>query len=565
MINWRVYGKDTVASLLNQEELPGFFRKRFTVNPGEAAVIIRDGRVEEVYTQSRIQTAGLMDRILKFFKAESKVEVLFLTTSPFDFTFYFEVVAADREKVAGECKISLKTNPQKADKLLGLMAGKRALAADDIYHKINHEVVAKSMVHRITNKASNVFFASTNETDQIENKVSSELRTTLENWGLVFESFTVDWCMTDKMRVEVERKSLERIEEAKDFENRRTLMEMKRELDISRTRIENLNEIKMLEASGETELKDFYLTAELGRERMRDEARVNTAEIDARIQLIRAEADHKERLLRIETRKADEMAQLDIEDRRIKQKNEERLARIDTEDKEMWSMVKMQIEMVTAKHERQVEQRRQEIQAEFNRQQVQIDADYRQRRIKLEESMARMGMQERLIAQALSSGAADAGVIKTMLEESTKQEYATTSDAKVESVYTAEAAKHDLKTFKEAEDRERMHQVDMTKRSADMMRPAKQEPNWTVVAGIPVMGGQTGQSNIHVTIPSQSKETPVAKKEADAACPNCSADIKVGWKACPYCGQSLGKQKCSSCEGELESNWKACPNCGTAI
>lgn len=506
MINWRVYGDRTVAYLMDQEELPGLFSKEFLVGPGEAAVIIRDARVENVYTECRVKTAALMDRVLKFFRAESKVKALFLATTPFDFSFYIQGMAADRETVIGECKISLKVDPQKAWSILGLMAGKNVLAIDDVYQKIKHEIISKGLAALISREQSQDLLSSTETSSFVEKDVESQMRTTLENLGFVFDSFSIDWCLTEQMNIEVAEKSAQIEEESKDFENKRRLMDMERELQISRSRIQNLQEIKMLEAKGNTELKDFYLEAELGRDRMKDSARIDAAEIDARIQLIQADANHKEGLIRIEARKADEMARLDIEDREWKQKQAAKTAARKDEDDEMWEMVKMQIEMATSKHERLMAQRRKEIQAEANRQMVQIDADYQQRRTKLEESMARMDMQERLIAQAINTGAADAGVLKTMLEEATKQDYASINDEKVKVVFEADVAKN-------------------------MIQGAKQSPALQ----------DTGSNN----------------------CTSCGFTLQAGWKVCPACGNKLPEEgKCLSCGKVIDPVWKACPECG---
>ena len=52
--NWRVYGRDTVASQLARCDLPGFFQKKAVVGPGEAAIIVRDGEVYDIFTESKV-------------------------------------------------------------------------------------------------------------------------------------------------------------------------------------------------------------------------------------------------------------------------------------------------------------------------------------------------------------------------------------------------------------------------------------------------------------------------------------------------------------------------------
>jgi len=372
MINWRVYGDKTVACLLNQEELPGFFRKEISVGPGETAIVIRDGEIEAAYTQSRIRTAGLMDRILKFFKAQSRVDVLFLSASPFSFSFHVSAIAGDDEKVTCECNLSLRTDPENPDGIMGFLAGKKALAAADVYQKIQHEIITKGFSDLVQKNQSHDILATATLSHRIESSIQTSLKTTLSTWGLVFESFSMVWGQTEEIKTRIAVKEAKRIDQVKEFENRRRQMELARELAISKTRIQSLQEIKQLEATGQKELKEYYLEAVLGRNRMRDEARVGTAEIDASIRLIQAEAEHKEDLLRIETRKADEMTSLDVEDRRWRIKQEAKAGDLELEDKEMWGMVNMQIKMATEKHDRIMAARRQEIQADFNKTQARL-------------------------------------------------------------------------------------------------------------------------------------------------------------------------------------------------
>ena len=81
------------------------------------------------------------------------------------------------------------------------------------------------------------------------------------------------------------------------------------------------------------------------------------------------------------------------------------------------------------------------------------------------------GSIEKMAAQGV-----DGTTIKDIAKQYTMQRALDRSDAKVESAAQADAAMANLNTFKEAEERERRHQVDMTGQSAKMMDAAKQ--NW---------------------------------------------------------------------------------------
>ncbi len=50
------------------------------------------------------------------------------------------------------------------------------------------------------------------------------------------------------------------------------------------------------------------------------------------------------------------------------------------------------------------------------------------------------------------------------------------------------------------------------------------------------------------------------------SCPQCSAEVQPGWKACPMCGEPLPEMpSCHSCGAELQQGWKACPTCGNKV
>ena len=91
----------------------------------------------------------------------------------------------------------------------------------------------------------------------------------------------------------------------------------------------------------------------------------------------------------------------------------------------------MQTRMADSKHDREMSKRRQEISAEFDKTRADIEDRFNQRKLKLDESMARMGMMERLVSKGLDAGTSDADVLKTMLVQSTEQEYATTNEEMV--------------------------------------------------------------------------------------------------------------------------------------
>ena len=154
--------------------------------------------------------------------------------------------------------------------------------------------------------------------------------------------------------------------------------------------------------------------------------------------------------------------------------------------------------------------------------------------------------------------------MQSLQQEATKRQLGTVGGEAAEEFMKAEAAKHNINTYRDAEDRERKHQVDMTGQAAKMMESSKQNVPKYVGGG----GYGMGQQPVNVITVDQSKQGgQPAQQQASGKCPSCMADIQSGWKACPACGGSLGSQKpsCPHCGSETQAGWKACPSCGNAI
>src|SRR5262249_5127563 len=200
--------------------------------------------------------------------------------------------------------------------------------------------------------------------------------------------------------------------------------------------------------------------------------KVDAARVDASIREITLQVERHEAEARLEQRRAAEELRLDLEDRQFRQRHAARLAAIEASDQEMWAMGRVQIERATQKHERELARRRQEVEAEFRKLQADIEDRYQQRKLKLDESLARMRMIEGLVSQGLRTGQADASVLRTMLQQATEQEYATTGEAMVQARSEAQVAGQSLETFRAAQADERAHQRDMTALAADLIAPA---------------------------------------------------------------------------------------------
>jgi hypothetical protein len=481
-------------------------------------------------------------------------------------------LSADREVVQAACQMSLRVVESDIDNLAGLLRGKQALATWDIETMLRNEWFAKVLVPEIALHNASDLRGNRELTASIEKQTREALGATLKSCGFTLDNFSLNWGLTAQERAEIERRCSEREEQALEFAKTRKLAQMGRDQEIEKNRLGNLQELKIASAQGDQSLRDLLLAGDINRNLMVKNSHVDVALVDARIRDITLEVERKENVGRLEKRRAEEELRLDIEERQFRQANAARLAKMEGEDKEMWSMVKMQIEMATQKHERQMAVRRHESEENYRRMQTEIEDRFQQRKLKLDESMSRMGMMERLVAQGLSAGQADASVLKAMLEQSTEQEYATTTDEMVRARSAAKAAGNNLETFRLAQADERAHQVNMTHLSAQMMAAAKQ-PNASPGA-IPTMAPvqpvflHAVAPQAHLALPgSHPHQLPHTQVVGGVTCTGCGMGMQPQWKACPGCGQPSRQAmpKCHGCGGDVQPNWKACPACGTGL
>ena len=591
--NWRVYGSETVAAVLDKAELPGFYRDAI-VGPNEAALVIRNGRLEEVVTEVRLGALGFRDRLKGLIGRDSDVQVIFVDTSPFDLTFFLgestrgeqggfrqdqqstvqrgsnitmgaertggastaqgssvqsqldsasvaiEALTSDRQFVSAQIRLTFAIGIDDAESVARLLRGRTALAVADIAALIRDELISKVLVPMVARNRADELRGNKGLLSEISGATERELSTAAGLWGLTLHNFFLNWGVTDQERAEIEEARKRREEETAEFAHQRVIRERERGLDLERTRLNNLQELKVLDVRGGEELKEVYLNSEIDRAQLLDGQRVSVAGVDAQIRSIE---------MGIRREEADLQAEIDQRRKEMELENQRRQSQLRLEELEGQS----RLEMSELEHAVNLQSRRRE---ERHLQ------DLERERQRLDLSRERIRSQESIIARALDTGAADASVLRTLLEQSTDQEYAQTSDAMVQARSEAQAARYSLEVAREEQDRERSHQADMTRLSSDMMEASKQNPT-VVTPGLPFYGG------IHPAAPGNVTHVnnvpgPAAAPEAPASvCPSCATSVQGGAKFCPHCGSSMAAvPQCPGCKSSVEPSWKHCPNCG---
>ncbi len=427
---------------------------------------------------------------------------------------------------------------------------------------IRDELLAKVLVPKIAQYRADELRGNAGLLAELGQVTSQELQPTCGLWGLTLENFFLNWGLTEQEQAEIEQARARREEQAINFVHQLEVREMERGLELERTRLANLQEIKVLEARGDQELEDVYLAAEIDRDQLLDGQRVDTSKVDAQVRSIELDLQRQEANLKLETERQQADLQLGIQRREAQARIDELEAESRIEMSEMEHLVNLQSRRKAEKHLQELEMRRVDSDPDFTRRKQEQESQSARRRQDLDATLARMGMIERPVAQGLDAGVTDASVLRMMLEQSTEQEYAQTSDAKVEARSDAQAGRHSVEGLREEQDRERAHQAEMTRLASDMMEASKQTPSTLTPGQAESSPPQQQGPTINVTSVSGSPKAPATVP----MCFSCSAAIQPGWKACPQCGAAVSASpQCPNCQNTVEAAWKACPHCGTSL
>lgn len=618
-MNWRVYGPATVATVLDKSELPGFWRTA-VVGPDEMAIIVRDGKVAEIVTEARRSVSGLGDRIRGLFGLAPDVQVIMVNNAPFDLVFYLgeqvkgsrsasvstertrgmgavsngpdahetyeragsqvraeletsavivSALTADRQVIQAEIRMQVSVEIERAGLLTGLLRGRRSLATWDLAAEVRTGVIAKVLTPRIAQLRADELRGNQGLRVELEQALRQEVQQSADLWGMTLHDVSVAWGLTEQEVAEISQARGRREEEEIEFTHNRVVREMERQLDLNRTRVQNLQEIKALEARGEEELRDLYLASEINREQMLDGQKVAVAKVDAQIKIIELDVERQQQNLKLEQDRARGMLAVELQQAESDtsfaddlRRSELRVKELDDQSRremgEMEKLVLMKQKLSEQKHMQGMQRMKAESDHQFALRRQQVESDFARRKQDAEVSLQRLAVIERLLTQGMTAGSVNSGNIDTMLKQMTEQEYAQTSDAKVESRSRAQAAGNSVDLVRQEQDRARAQLADAMRMANEFTQSLKQPPSGQT----PAMTPPRGFDQTSVTVVTGQTGGPPAR------CPNCAYELRTGWRACPNCGTALlpvMERRCKECGTELQRDWKACPRCGAKV
>jgi hypothetical protein len=484
---WRNYD-GILAKLIPKEQIKGLIKQDIVVRPGEQVVILRNGKIEDTVTQTRLEKmgGGFGNWLRKKVGFGEDLELLFVDTTETDIELFIDEYSREHDSVKGTCTLRVRVDPTKASKLIGLMktfahqesdvdkASDKPLAkkmwkkkktlfgrvtedwyaamileSSDLAVKIEQELRSKILSSHISNYSSEDVRRNPEVREKMEQLIDIELRKTFEMWGLSLLNFYTTLEAGAYEELEQYRRDKNILIEKADIDSLPAFMEEIRGIDREhqkrKSHLEHAFELRRMNLLNDHDLEDITQERDISRQKELLEFKAQKRETTDWREHVQ---DMKELFGEPYLQKYGVPGVLDVKERM-----------------EQWKRVR-------AEHEVDMEVKKYQG-TELASQQVHAD---------VEKEKARMD---------------------------------------------AEKAKYNLETYERGMSQEQKRTSDTLEKSAKLMQAAKQNVPQTLVHG-----SSTPSTRVNVSdkMPSEGSEK---------TCPGCQKPVKSDWKVCPYCGGSL--------------------------
>ena len=216
--SWKIDLEEDLVRLVKTKELNDFWNKEidFIVGPGESAVLVRDGRIEDVVTQKKLSgvAGGFKNWLGQNLRSKSDLDLLFVDNKPFQIDVGVEGLTSDDLAQSGTAKLTLRLEHEKSNRIIGMLREKEirrkvgffrrkhvvegyetALTKSEIEQMISEEA-RSTIFNKIIRKYESKDLGSS---DSIDEEISTasrlELKKTLDLWGMNIENIYVSWSL----------------------------------------------------------------------------------------------------------------------------------------------------------------------------------------------------------------------------------------------------------------------------------------------------------------------------------------------------------------------------------
>ena len=215
MEKWREDPKEELVKIFERSELSTFWTTNIDliIGPSETLVWIRDGKIEEVVTQARLNNVagGFRNWIASKSSGGKEIKMMIIDNKPFEIVIGADGYTKDDIEQSGIAKLTMRLNHEQANRVAGVLKEKAIKTTKGFFRKreviIGYEtkLTRTDIEQMIADEArSKVFgpviknfesgdFGNSQLVGKIESASQIELRKTMELWGMSLENIYVDW------------------------------------------------------------------------------------------------------------------------------------------------------------------------------------------------------------------------------------------------------------------------------------------------------------------------------------------------------------------------------------
>ena len=321
---------DTIARLVNAENIQTLSTQQVMLKPNEACAMIIDGRIGDILTETLLKSmAGGFTRWIgdKMGVTANDRRLLFAMTGPMDYWIPFEGQIADGEKAKGYANLRLRMNLEDVPKLLNYFANNApTLTREGLITIIADEVNARVITPCLASCASAADLRDGAFLERFEMTAESEMRNLLSNLGFtLLKAFPItnptDMELVQKHRATVQAKTagtevnvesqLAHYAQTEAL----TLARIELETNVARAHARGQVTIELESELKEVRAKEAHWEAERGHERGKMELRVDEADAKSKRAM--------DMFAEVQERKSNRIAnQQDFQNQRMEQQND---------------------------------------------------------------------------------------------------------------------------------------------------------------------------------------------------------------------------------------------------
>jgi hypothetical protein len=303
-MKWRDL-EDTVARMFEKSDIKGFRKQDIVLGPGEALILLEEGKINEIVTQTRLKNmgGGFSNWLSKKSGAGKDVVYLFVDTRPFDVDNPIQGSTKDYIKINGTITVRMQINTNEAVKLLNFMreylvpkykqkgifrkrevfdgfdTEGRSLTRQFITEKLLKEMNAKVVAPVIARHTAAEFHGDTRVVKDLQTEAMVQLRKTLGLWGIAFQDLYAAFGETDQDLNQqfVTQKNLEADRKDAIFQADQ-IRESERRGELYKSQIKKAEEAKDISFEKSRERKWTSEMDQLQKEKLEDEQDMQTLE-----------------------------------------------------------------------------------------------------------------------------------------------------------------------------------------------------------------------------------------------------------------------------------------------